>query len=323
MGDRNVDRLGSQRVGWADARLRRPVVDPAIPRADRELLTDPGTQLTPACRSRPARRRDYLPRDPARRLATVDGAAIGLTGAMMIAVMGTVPLAVGVLALQQTTAWESASSHYAVLIAEIITIITTAVFGFRVALFGQPTGKVPAEVAARTYHGRYLTDHDFGKRDRVLLRRAQDAIDAVTSSQVCRADVLDRAAVDAFLAGQEWGIAVALREQARLRARRAELARTGPGPATAAHLAGQSRVARLAESSLAARVEALERYAAEVREADAAYRDWQQAARLAELHGQHLDMLARTAADERGIADIEVMSQQARAVRLAFGEPPG
>ena len=104
MGDLDVDRLGSQRVGWADARLRRPAVDPAIPRADRELLTDPGTQLTPACRGRPARRRDYLPREPARRLATVDGAAIGLTGAMMIAVFGTVPLAVGVLALQATTA---------------------------------------------------------------------------------------------------------------------------------------------------------------------------------------------------------------------------
>ncbi len=323
MGDRDVDRLGSQRVSWADARLRRPVVDPTIPPADRGLLTDPGTQLTPACRGRPARRRDYLPRDPGRRLATVDGAARGLTGAMMIAVFGTAPLAVGVLGLQAATPWESASSHYALLVAEIITIITIVVFGFRVALFGQPTGKVPAEVAARTHHGRYLTDHDFREPDRRLLRRAQDAIDAVTSSHVCRADVLDRAAVGAFLAGQEWDIAVALREQARLRARRAELAKTGTGPAAAAHLADQAQVAHVAESSLAARVEALERYAAEVREADAAYRDWQQAARLAELHGQHLDMLARTAADERGIADIEAMSQQARAVRLAFGEPPG
>ena len=244
MGDRDVDRLGSQRVSWADARLRRPVVDPAIPPADRGLLTDPGTQLTPACRDRPARRRDYLPRDPGRRLATVDGAAMGLTGAMMIAVFGTAPLAVGVLGLQAATPWESASSHYALLVAEIITIITIVVFGFRVALFGQPTGKVPAEVAARTHHGRYLTDHDFGEPDRRLLRRAQDAIDAVTSSHVCRADVLDRAAVGAFLAGQEWDIAVALREQARLRARRAELAKTGTGPAAAAHLAGQAQVAQ-------------------------------------------------------------------------------
>ncbi len=99
MGDRDVDRPGSRRLSRADARLRRPVVDPAIPRTDRTLLTDPRTPLTPACQSRPARRRDYLPREPGRRLATVDGAAIGLTGAMMIAVFGTVPLAVGVIRL--------------------------------------------------------------------------------------------------------------------------------------------------------------------------------------------------------------------------------
>jgi hypothetical protein len=323
VGDRNVDRAGSRRLSRADARLRRPVVDPAIPSADRTLLTDPRTPLTPACQSRPARRRDYLPREPSRRLATVDGAAIGLTGAMMIAVFGTVPLAVGVLALQGTTSWESASSHYALLAAEIIVIITTVVFGFRIALFGQPTGKVPAEEAARTHHGRYFTDQDFDTRGRALLRRTQDAIDAVTSSAVCRDDLLDQAAVSAALAGQEWDVAVALREQARLRARRAELRTTDAGPAAAALLGRQDEAAHLAESSIAARIEALERYAEVVRQADGAYRDWRQAAMLAELHGQHLDALARSAAHEHGIADIEVMAQQARAVHDAFTEPPG
>jgi hypothetical protein len=304
------------------AKLRRPAVDPAIPQADRALLTAPGTLLTPACRDRPARRRDFLPRDPGRRMATVDAAAFGLTGAMMIAVFGTTPLAVGVLGLQAATPWESASSHYALVLAEAIAIITIVIFSVRVALFGQPTGKVPAEAAARTHHGRYLTDGDFGPRHRVLLRRAQDAIDAVTSSEVCRADLLDRAATSTVLADQEWDIAVALREQGRLRARRAELSTIIAGPATATLLGRQAQAAHLAESSIAARVEALERYASEVRQADAAYRDWRQAAGLAELHGQHLDMLARTAADEHAIAEIGAMTQQARAVRQVFREPP-
>jgi hypothetical protein len=323
MSDRDVGLSGSHGRTRADARLRRPAIDPAIPRADRMLLTGPGTPLTPACQSHPARRRDYLPREPGRRLATVDGAAIGLTGAMMIAVFGTVPLAVGVLALQQPTAWENASSHYALLAAELIAIITTVVFGFRIAVFGQPTGKVPAEEVARTHHGRYLTDQDFDAPGRVLLRRAQDAIDAVTSSAVCRDDVLDEAAVSAALAGQEWDVALAVREQARLRTRRAELRRADAGPATATLLGRQDEAARLAQSSVAARVEALERYAEQVHEADGAYRDWQQAAVLADLHGQHLDALARSAAHEQGIADIEAMAQQARAVRDAFTEPPG
>ena len=307
---------------FADARLRRPAVDPAIPRADRALLTAPGTLLTPACQARPPRRRDCLPADPARRLATVDGAAFGLTSAMMVAVFGTTPLAVGILALQATTPWESASSHFALLAAELIAAITIAIFGFRVGRFGHLTGRVPAEVAARTHHGRYLTDHDFDAPSRVLLRRAQDAIDQVTSSEVYQADVLDHAAVGTALAGQEWDIAAALREQARLRARRAELSEISPGPSTAALLESQAQTARLAESSTVARVEALERYAGEVRQADAAYLDFRQAWTLSRLQAEHQDMVARTAADEHGIAEIEAMSEQARTLRLAFRETP-
>jgi hypothetical protein len=82
----------------------------------------------------------------------------------------------------------------------------------------------------------------------------------------------------------------------------------------------QFRAARLAEASVARRVAALERYVGEVRAADAAYRDWRSAAAVAELDGQHLDLLARTAADEHGIAGIEAMSQHARAIRLALRE---
>jgi len=177
----------------------------------------------------------------------------------------------------------------------------------------------------------------------VLLRRAQDAIDAVTSSLVCRDDLLDRHATNAALASQEWEIAVALREQAQLRARRAELgagrAELGArraelrarraewpagsaGPQAAALLSQQDRAARLAEASTIRRVGALERYAAEVGAADSAYRDGKQAAALAELHDRHLDMLARTAADEYGIAEIDRLAAQARAVRRALGEPP-
>jgi hypothetical protein len=312
MGDQND-------AAWADAMLRRPAVDPGIPPCDRALLTAPGTLLTPAGRDRPARHRDFLPTDPAQRLATVDGAVMGMTTAMFIAVFGATPLAIGVLIFQGPVGWESASNRYALLLAEIIVTVTAVVFGLRVARFGQLSGNAPAEVAARTYHGRYLTGADFDARSRVLLRRAQDAIDAVTSSEVCRAGLLDQPAASAALTSQEWDIALALREQARLRARRAELSAIAAGTL----LDQQFQAAQLADSSIAGRVAALERYAAEVREADAAYRGWQQAAALAELSDQHLDMLARTAADEHGMAEIEAMSQQARAVRLAFREPPG
>jgi hypothetical protein len=315
--------------------LRRPAVHPDIPGRDRALLTAPDTLLTPAYRDRPARRRDFLPTDPEKRGATIDGAVMGLTVAAFTAVGGTIPLAIGVLIFQGPVGWQSASSHYALLLAEIIALVTAVVFGVRIARFGQVNGQVAAEVAARTHHGRYLTAADFDARSRALLRRAQDAIDAVTSSQVYRAGLVDEPAVRAALTEHEWDIALALRDQARLRARRSGLSEFQPGPTTAALLdrqveagqvetaqaeTAQAEAARLAEASVARRVAALERYVAEVGEADAAYRDWQRAAALAELSGRHLDMLARTAADEHGIAEIEAMSQRARAIHLAFRE---
>jgi len=322
MSDHAGEPPGRSDARPVDAMLRRPAVDPSIPQADRDLLTARGVLLTPAGRDRPVRRRDYLPTDPSQRLAAVDGAATGLTGAMVIAIFGTTPLAVAVLALQGVSPWESASSHYALLLAEAIAVVTIMIFAIRIALFGQPNGRVPAEEAARTHHGRYLTDDDFDGPARVLLRRAQDAIDAVTGARVCQDGLVDQSATRIALAAQEWDIAVALREQARLRARRAELSETSSGAATAALLDHHSQAGQLAEASIADRVAALERYADEIGLADAAYRDWQQAAGLAELGRQHLDMLARTAADEHGIAEIEAMAEQARAVRLTFGDPP-
>lgn len=306
----------------AGASLRRPAVDPGIPGPDRALLTAPGTPLTPACQAPPPRNRDYLPIDPGKRGATIDGAVVGMTAAAFVAVGGATPLAIGTLIFQDPVGWQSASGRYGLLVAELIVVLTAVVFVTRIIRFGQPSGRVPANVAARTYHGRYLTAADFDARSRVLLRRAQDAVDAVISSEVYRAGLLDQPAVSLTLAGQEWDIAVALREQARLRARRAELS-AGAGPRIAAMLAGQVRVARAAEASVAGRIAALEGYAAEVREADATYHDWRQATALAEVSRQHLDMLARTAADEHGIAELDTMSRQARAVGRAFREPPG
>ena len=157
---------------WADAMLRRPAVDPGIPGPERALLTAPGTLLTPACHARPARNRDYLPTDPDKRGATIDGAVMGMTAAAFIAVGGATPLAIGTLIFSDPVGWQSASGRYGLLLAEILAIITAVVFVTRIVRFGQPGGRAPADVAARTYHGRYLTAADFDAQSRVLLRRS-------------------------------------------------------------------------------------------------------------------------------------------------------
>lgn len=182
-----------------------------------------------------------------------------------------------------------------VLLAVIIVGCALAVFGLRVLVLLRPRGRnYPVQPPAS--QPPFPAAVDLDEPSRALLRRTASVIDAITASRIYRDGVVDRSAVRTVLARQQRDIDSTLREQARLRVRRADLP----------------------ESSLAARVEALERYAADMREADAAYRDWPHAGR----DGQHMGMLARTASEAYRIAAIEAMSQQARAIRLALGEPP-
>jgi hypothetical protein len=314
----------------SDASLLRPAVEPTVPRAVRALLASQGAGL--ASHSVEPSRLDLLPQEPERRLATVDGAATGLTAGVVVAVTGAAPWAIGVLIFQGAVSWQSATGRYALLLMEMIVAVTTVVFGTQVARFGQVRTRYAAAAARARYRERYLTGDDLDAPARVLLRRAQDAVDAVTNAGVSEAGLLDEAPA---LAAQEWDIAVSLREQARLRARRAEITRaaglTSPGdpapgdPAPVSTPANELLrqlldAARVAERSVSHRVAALERFAAEVRHADAAHRDWHARARLAELTEPHLDLLARTAADSHGIAELAEMTGRARAIRNAFSD---
>jgi hypothetical protein len=300
-------------TAWEDATLRRPALDPAIPRGPRDLLTS-------APQVHPGRRLDVLPTHPQRREAALYDAVTGITAALFVGVAAASPWAFGVLIFQQPTGWESTSGRYGLLLAEIIVAVTAVVFCTRIARFGGPGLGDPAAKAARTYRGRYLTGADLDARARVLLRRAQDAVVAVRSAEICRAGLLDEPATSAALDAQEWDIALALREQALLRGERGRLAGSRSHSPAAELLEDHWRAARAADQSIARRVSAMERYAAEVRQADAAYRDWREHATIAELTGRHLDMLARTAADEHGISELNAMTEQARAVRLALSE---
>lgn len=297
----------------ADATLLRPAVDPTVPRAAREVLLACGTRTGHF---------DVLPAEPERRLATVNGAASGLTAGMLVAVTGAAPWAIGVLIFQGAVGWQSATGRYALMLMEMIVVVTSVVFATRVARFGQVPSRYAAAAARSRYRGRYLTGAHLDAPARVLLRRAQEAVDAVTESEVSRAGLLEEVPA---LAAQEWHIAVSLREQARLRARRAEVAEatgitkaTSVTEATSEVLRQHLDAARAAEQSVTDRVAALERYADEVRAADAAYRDWHARARLAELTGPHLDLLARTAADAHGIAELTEMTERARTIREAL-----
>ncbi len=264
-----------------------------------------------------------MPRVPA------DDAVAGITTALFVAVAGAAPWAFGVLIYQHPQGWQSAAGRYALLLAEAIVVVTAIVVVVGVVRSRVQRRRVPADGGARAVRHRslagdvsraagHLADDDLGPRAGALLRRAQNAVRAVTFAQICRDGLLDEPAISAALAAQQSEIADALREQARLRAQRSWLAEPSPGSPAAELLEQHRQAARAAEESIAARVVALERYAAEVRQADADYRDWRQHAAITELTGPHLDMLARTAADEHRIAELTAMMEQARWVRRAL-----
>lgn len=155
---------------------------------------------------------------------------------------------------------------------------------------------------------------------RELVIRAQTAItsalDSVLDDAVPSADIL----TEATLRWHEWEIAVALRDITDLRAEHEFNAAASAGPLTDSVLGPQQRALQLAHEAIASRVSALERYAAEVLKAGAAFHDLEDALRISDLNDRYLDLIARTAADEHAITEISGLTDRASAAAQAVRE---
>ncbi len=163
--------------------------------------------------------------------------------------------------------------------------------------------------------GQVIFPHDLLRTGRLLLARAQRAIDLIASSDVRAAGLLE--ADESALWRHEWEIACAMRDLAKVRA----LTPGGGGGAdpdagamSAAVAGAHQRAVALAEEATGSRVSALERYAGQVAAADDAHRDWHSALRLAGLNDQYLDLVARTAADEHAVAELGELADRAAVI---------
>jgi hypothetical protein len=152
---------------------------------------------------------------------------------------------------------------------------------------------------------------------RELLCRAQASIVTIVGAQVYAASLSGTVRV-ADLRRHEWEIAVALREISELLVElAASFAAGGAGPMTLTVAASQNRAILIARDGIAGRVAALERLAGQVAAAEAARQDWETAHQLAARNDKYLDLVARTAADERASAEISSFADQAtEAARL-------
>ncbi len=179
-----------------------------------------------------------------------------------------------------------------------------------------PVDRKPALSAPRRWRDQRDLDrqsekiifpHDLHPTDRMLLARAQNAIDTIICSQVRAAGLLE--ADEPVLQRHEWEIACTSRELTRVRA--LPTPDTETGAMTAAVLDAQQRALALAEEATISRICALERYADQVAAADAAHRDLEAALNQGGLNNVYLDLVARTAADELAVAELDELTDRA------------
>lgn len=209
------------------------------------------------------------------------------------------------------TCWAASAAFLGTAIANPLPAIYPATW---LALAGAAAG-VAAALGLRYSPVRELAEnvesvvypHDLDGTCRTILARAQSAIETILRSQVRAAGLVE--ADEPTLRRHEWEIATALRRMADLRAVHAS--QRPAGSRTVSVLEAQGRALDVAQEATEARVAALQRFAACVAAADAAYRDWREALQLSDLNSRYLDLVAATAADEIAVAELADLTDRA------------
>ncbi|MEU6783729.1 hypothetical protein ABZ912_31425 [Nonomuraea angiospora] len=164
---------------------------------------------------------------------------------------------------------------------------------------------------ARWYDGRYLLPEDFDPEARAVLVRAQRAIGSVLRSHVNAEGLLDDARNAVMLPAQEWEIARLLAKLSALRLEHRELLARGIAPEVAAVIEPLERALVNSEAAVVARVEALERYAGHVAEAERAYHARGQIEELRARLPRYEELLAESGADKLAVPEIERLAEDA------------
>lgn len=179
-----------------------------------------------------------------------------------------------------------------------------------VPLHDRPYGRGVYE-RARWYDGRYLLADDFDAEAKAVLARAQRAIGAVLRSHVNAEGLLDDARNAVMLPEQEWEIARLLAKLSALRGEHRELLARGIAPEVAAVIEPLDRALATSEAAVVARVEALERYAGHVAEAERAYHARGQIEELRARLPRYEELLAESGADALAVPEIEKLAEDA------------
>ncbi|MEV5409329.1 hypothetical protein AB0K60_10910 [Thermopolyspora sp. NPDC052614] len=195
-------------------------------------------------------------------------------------------------------------------------VSSSVTYGLRLSVWHRRLGGLRA--AAKANPDRFCLPGDLDETGRALLARAQDAIRRVRESEVARAGLLEPGENAVTLPQQEWQIAKTLRKVAQLRQDQRDVLAEGVTPQAEAALRPLRAALDEVESSVTARVEALERYADRTAEADAAYQAHAQVVRVARRAAEYQDLLAETVADELAVSEIDRLARNAADLEKAL-----
>ncbi|MCP2358663.1 hypothetical protein HD597_005683 [Nonomuraea thailandensis] len=170
----------------------------------------------------------------------------------------------------------------------------------------------------RWYEGRYVLTDDLDESSARLLARAQHAIAAVTRSRVNTEGLLDDVRNAVMLPAQEWEIARLLAKLSALRAKHRETVSQGLTPEVEAVAQPLARALDNSEDAVLARVEALERYAANVADAERAYVAHHQIEELRSRVHQYEELVAETGADAFAVPELERLAADADRLEQAL-----
>ncbi|MET8869586.1 hypothetical protein ABZW11_42215 [Nonomuraea sp. NPDC004580] len=170
----------------------------------------------------------------------------------------------------------------------------------------------------RWYEGRYVLAGDLDESAARLLERAQRATATVTGSRVNTDGLLDDVRNAVMLPAQEWEIARLLGKLSALRTKHRETVSQGLTPEVAAVAEPLARALDNSEEAVLARVEALERYAASVIEAERAYVAHHQIEELRGRMHQYEELVAETGADGFAVPELERLAADADRLEQAL-----
>ncbi|MEV6155842.1 hypothetical protein AB0L53_36425 [Nonomuraea sp. NPDC052129] len=173
---------------------------------------------------------------------------------------------------------------------------------------------------ASEYAAHYVLPEDLDHPCQMLLRRAQDAVDAILNSQVNRAGLIDTIDNRVTLPEEVWQIAQRLAKLSSMHAEHGRLIPRDLPTGMEDAFKPYTTALDAAWTSLSRRVRHLEKYAKQVVKADKVFHAHRRLEALAARTPDYQQLIAETVHDERARTHIKELSDQAAHVRKLFEE---